>query len=65
MTTEEAIRRIEHSRDYSHEQVKEAINEFLSGEHGEFLRLALLALVDHYGIEGADACRGWDIVADF
>ena len=65
MTTKEAIRRIEHSPDYSHEQVKEAVKECLSGKHGDFLRNSLLALADHYGIEGADACRGWDIVADF
>ena len=44
MTTEEAIRRIQYSPDYTEAEVKEAVKECLMGMHGEFPRRFLVAV---------------------
>ena len=44
MTTDEAIRVIEHAPDYTEAIVKEAMYEGLEGKHGAFVQQVLLAI---------------------
>ena len=50
MTTEEAIKVIEHAPDYPDSVVKQAVREGLEGKHGEFVLQLIYQLV-FFGIE--------------
>ena len=48
MTSEEAIRRIQYAPEYTQKEVEEAVKECCNGNHGEFPKQFLQALIQYY-----------------
>lgn len=45
MTTEEAIKRLTYAHKYPEEEVREAVREAMMGQHGEFLKRTMYAIL--------------------